>query len=885
MSNQLIVGLAAHVDAGKTTLSESMLFAGGTIRKPGRVDHGNAFLDTEQMEKDRGITIFSKEARLKWKKKEMILVDTPGHAALSGETERALEILDIAVLVVSATEGVQSHTKTLWKMLETYGIPVIVFVNKMDRFTGEKKELLHRIQELDDRIIDFSCEPDEQVALTDEQCLDHFLRKGSIPSRLIHSLVTERKLFPLFFGSALHNEGVTELLGFLSEQDQTDWPAEFGARVYKIARDSRGTRLAFLKVTGGTLSARSSLRTGVSDTEEKVTEIRQYSGARYVSVQRAEAGQLCCVAGLNSVMPGDGLGFEKRLAALQTSPCYTCKVLTEQDGDSHASMEALRILQEEEPLLGMEWIEEKKEIQIHFLGEVYLEVLKQQMKDRFGIEIRFGESSVIYRETISGQVEGVGHYEPLRHYAEVHLLLKPLPRGSGVRCTSAVSTDDLSLRWQRLIMTHLEEKTHRGVLTGSPITDIEIILVNGKAHLKHTEGGDFRQATYRAVRQGLMKAESILLEPWLSVEINCHGSVMGRVMNDLSLAGAKQESPAQLPEGRCLIRAVVSASEFRGYGLKFNALTKGDGQLNTALYGWLPCVDPDQVIREKAYDPLRDLPNTPDSVFCSHGAGVTVPWDEVEQYMHLPLSEEHGLCRNPSVKAAGNALPGSGFTDDEESLRIIFERTYGPVKARLLMRPTKKTEHPEDNGLQEISESSGSEILVIDGYNLLFAWDELKELASENIESARFRLTEWLCDYAGTTGKTLIVVFDAYKVRGNRGSVERYRNIYLVYTREAQTADAYIEKFTHIAREKARIRVVTSDRPEQLIAIGNEAQRFSAHEFAKTVSDAREELRRYLRDRYRAGGEKAMERLYKEAWKERAGDPGIRQENEDKTKS
>ena len=865
MADHLTVGLAAHVDAGKTTLSEAMLFLSGTVRNQGRVDHGDAFLDTEQMEKERGITIFSKEARLTWNKTDLTLVDTPGHTDFAGETERAISVMDAAVLVISATEGVQSHTRTLWKLLEERGVPVILFVNKTDRYEGDRKTMISVLSELSDRIADFTEDPAEAIALCDETCLDLFLREGQIPGNRIRALVRARKLFPCFFGAALRNEGIELLLDFLADFAQERiYPKEFGARVYKIARDPQGNRLTFLKVTGGELKARDQMSGGEGDGAwtEKIAEIRQYSGARYTSVPRAAAGELCCVTGLTKVFPGDGLGTERREGGQTLRPCYACRVIPGPGEDLHKVLDCLQTLTEEEPLIQAEFLEARREIRVHSMGDVYLEVLRRQMKDRFGTEISFGETSVLYRETIAAAVEGVGHYEPLRHYAEVHLWMEPLPPGSGLVFDTDVSTDDLALNWQRLILTHLQEKVHRGVLTGAPVTDMRITLIAGRAHLKHTEGGDFRQATYRAVRQGLMKARSVLLEPYLSLEVTAPQDCLGRIMNDLSLMGGKPEGPEEAEDGFCRIRATVPASACRNYARELNGQTRGQGRMTAAFAAYLPCPDAEKVIAEKGYDPLRDVMNSPDSVFCSHGAGVAVPWDQVEQYMHLPLKETKKQAAETENRPQGAALrPGSA--EEEEALRIIFEKTYGPAKARQLMTPAPKqsTSEPETQAKQEPAPEG--EILLVDGYNVLYAWEEWKDLLQDSFEAARMQLTELLCDYAGMTGREIILVFDAYKVKGNPGAAEKYKNIYVVYTREAQTADAYIEKTTLLARNRARVRVVTSDRPEQLIALGNEALRTSAREFRREVTGVQGNIAEYLAKNYRPGTERSLERLYK----------------------
>ena len=875
MGGKLTVGLAAHVDAGKTTLSEAMLFLSGAVRRQGRVDHGDAFLDIDQMEKERGITIFSKEARLGWKKTDITLVDTPGHTDFAGETERAVGIMDVAVLVISAPDGIQSHTRTIWKLLKKNGVPVILFVNKTDRYAGSREEMILSLASLNDRIIDFTGDPAEKIALCDETCLDLYLREGGIPESRIHSLVRDRKLFPCFFGAALRNEGIEPLLDFLSGfADTVERPKEFGAKVYKIARDPQGARLTFLKVTGGCLKARDPL--SCEDCEfpwtEKIAEIRLYSGARFTAVPKAEAGAVCCVTGLTKAMPGDGFGMEAQGNGQTLRPCYACRVVPEKGTDIHRVLDCLKTLEEEEPLLQTEYIETKREIRVHSMGDIYLEVLQRQMKDRFGIDISFADSGVLYRETIAGPVEGVGHYEPLRHYAEVHLWLEPLSAGSGLEFTADVSTDYLALNWQRLILTHLQEKTHRGVLTGSPITDMRITLINGKAHLKHTEGGDFRQATYRALRQGLMKAKSVLLEPYLQLEITVPAENLGRIMNDLSLMGGKPEAPEDAEEGKRQIRAIVPASACQNYGRELSAQTKGQGRMTAAFHAYLPCADAESVIAGQGYDPLRDVMNSPDSVFCSHGAGVTVPWDQAEQYMHLPMRDNSEFrVQNSEFKTPTQGTGKSGVLphEEDEALRIIFEKTYGPAKTRQLLVPVPKEIPAETTPETKGDPMPGREILLVDGYNVLFAWEEWKPLLPDHFDAARVQLTDLMCDYAGMTGKDVILVFDAYKVKGNPGSAERHRNIYVVYTKEAQTADAYIEKTTLLARQKARVRVVTSDRPEQLIALGNEAMRTSAREFRREVEQVKGSIAEFIARNNRPGTERSIERLYKEAWKKR----------------
>jgi len=863
-----IVGLAAHVDAGKTTLSEAMLFLSGVLRRQGRVDHGDAFLDTTPMEKDRGITIFSREARLSWNRKSITLVDTPGHTDFSGETERALAVMDAAVLVISAPEGVQSHTLTLWRLLEKAGIPVLLFVNKTDLFQGDPRSLLAILQrELSDRIVPFPDPDPEKLALCDEACLDAFLREGAVSERQIFRLFTGRGVFPCFFGAALKNEGVAPLLDFLADYTPSR-PAEneFGALVYKVARDPQGARLTCLKVTGGVLRTRDLLSLKSADAEwaEKAAELRLYSGARYEAVPQVEAGQLCAVVGLSRTRPGDGLGKEKARKNPQLRPCYACRLIPEPGADLHFVLDCLHTIEEEEPLIHSEFIEARREIRIQSMGPVYLEVLHRQLEDRFGLHVSFGETSVLYRETIAAPVEGVGHYEPLRHYAEVHLLLSPLPAGSGLQFDSAVSVDDLALNWQRLILTHLQERVHPGVLTGSPITDMRITLVAGRAHLKHTEGGDFRQATYRAVRQGLMKAQSVLLEPWVTLSLAVPEENIGRVMSDLSQMGASFEPPLA-ENGFSRLTAAVPASRCGDYARQLAALTRGRGRFSSSFLAYRPCPDAEKVIAQRGYDPLRDTFNPPDSVFCSHGAGVVVPWDQVEAFMHLPSlkekREQEPAAAPPVSRPAG---PARSAEEEEETLRRIFEKTYGPVRSRALVPPSQ--EAPVLSSRPE-APTGEREILLVDGYNVLFAWEEWKSLLKEHLDTAREQLIDVLCNYAGITGRDIILVFDAYRVRGNPGSAEKNRNIFVIYTRESQTADAFIEQTTYHARGRSRVRVVTSDQPEQLIAAGNEALRTSAREFRREVIQAQGDIAAFLARNNRPGTEKALERAYKEAWK------------------
>ena len=872
MARGTIIGLSAHVDAGKTTLSESMLYLSGAVRKQGRVDHGDAFLDTERMEKERGITIFSKQAVLTYKKREITLMDTPGHTDFTGETERVMGVLDACVLVISATDGVQSHTRTLWKLLDQFQVPVFLFVNKMDRFRGDYKALVKSLcGQLSGNIVDFTDPDPEQIALCDEIALDYYLKDGAVPDYRIQQLIRQRRLFPCFCGSALQNEGVEKLLDALSAFDpETEYPEAFGARVYKVARDPQGARLTFLKVTGGVLKVRDLLTLKDDNGEtlwaEKAAELRSYSGARYTPIQEAEAGRVCCVVGLSRAAPGDGLGTEIRRREAVIQPCYSCRLKIMDHTDLHKALDYLRTLEEEEPLLRVEFIEQKREIHVQSMGDVYLEVLKRQCLDRFGMEVDFSDESVLYRETILTPSEGVGHYEPLRHYAEVHLLLTPGKRGSGLRFESAVSLDDLKVNWQRLIMTHLREKVHVGVLTGSPITDMKITLVAGRAHLKHTEGGDFRQATYRAIRQGLMKARCQLLEPFMNLEFTVPEEYVGRVMNDLTAMGGQFDAPESAGEGMALLRALAPAAKCASYGREVSVFTKGRGRMGAEFFAYLPCAEQEKIVSEKAYNPTADVFNTPDSVFCAHGAGFTVPWDQVDSYAHLPLMKEQReeADQLAAPKIAQRAVY-QGTAKEDEELMAIFERTYGPVKSRQLFMPVKKaaaSAAPAAPG-----EFIQREILLVDGYNIIFAWSELKAMSRDNLEFARQQLMDILCDYSGLTGKDVILVFDAYRVQGGAGSVEKYANIFVVYTKEAQTADAFIEKTTYQAKGGARIRVATSDGPEQSIVMGNQALRVSAREFLREVEAVQGSMASFLERMNLVHAAPALETAYKEAWR------------------
>ena len=850
---RICTGLLAHVDAGKTTLSEALLYRAGCLKKLGRVDHKDAFLDTNAMERERGITIFSKQAVLGLPDAQITLLDTPGHVDFSGEMERTLSVLDYAVLVVSGTDGVQSHTETVWKLLRRYGVPVFVFVNKMDLAGADRQAVLDQLARLEEGFVPFdgSLEPDafaEALAMQSEEAMEAYLENGEVPRELITAMVTRRQVFPCLFGSALKLQGVDELLAALQEYTRQPKEAEeFAARVFKISRDEQGSRLTWLKVTGGNLRVKALLTGEDPDGQpwqEKADQLRVYSGAKFQAVEQAPAGTVCAVTGLTRTWAGQGLGEEAAGQAPVLQPVQSCRLLLPEGCDAHAVLPRLTQLQEEDPQLRIVWNERLGEIHLQMMGEVQLDVLKRLIWERFGLAVGFGPGSIVYKETIAGPVEGVGHFEPLRHYAEVHLLLEPLPRGAGLQFDSICSEDVLDRNWQRLILTHLEEKEHLGVLTGSPITDMKITLTAGRAHLKHTEGGDFRQATYRAVRQGLMQADGILLEPWYEFRLEVPAEQVGRAMADVQRMGGSFDPPELLGDTSVLTGSVPVA-EMRGYAMELAGYTRGKGKLACTLAGYRPCHDAPAVIEQVGYDPERDTENPADSVFCAHGAGYNVKWDEVPAHAHVesgvrlnePEEEETPAVRQPWRQAA----PVSSLEEDKQ-LAAIFERTYGPSKGRELFRPApvKPAEYH--------FEPSGPEYLLVDGYNLIFAWDELKKLAADNLEGARQALADLLCNYRGFHDCQVILVFDAYKVPHGTGEVSRYQNIYIVYTREAETADMYIEKTTYQLAKQRRVRVVTSDGAEQLIILGHGALRVSARSFREEVERTNGEIRRILEE-------------------------------------
>jgi len=879
----ICIGITAHVDAGKTTLSEAMLYQAGALKKLGRVDHQDAFLDTFALERARGITIFSKQAEFSLPHTEVTLLDTPGHVDFSAEMERTLQVLDCAVLVISGTDGVQAHTETLWRLLTRQGIPTFLFINKMDLDGADRNALLQELKSrLDSGCVDFGQEGpglQESVAMCDEGTLERYLERGQVEPEEIRALVEGRRLFPCWFGSALKLEGVAEFLeGVEQYAPRKCCPPQFGARVYKVARDAQGVRLTYLKITGGSLRVKTPLTGGEGEMrwEEKADQIRIYSGAKYRAVEEAEAGTVCAVTGLSRTRPGEGLGFEAAGQPPVLEPVLTYRLELPEGCDPHAALRQLRELEEEDPQLHILWDERLREIHIQLMGEVQLEILRQVIAQRFGMEVSFGAGSIVYRETIAAPVEGVGHFEPLRHYAEVHLLLEPGERGSGLRVGTACSTDQLDLNWQRLILTHLLEREHLGVLTGSPITDLRITLVAGRAHEKHTEGGDFRQATYRAVRQGLMQAESILLEPWYDFRLELPASCLGRALSDIQRMGGEAAAPESQGE-EAVLTGGAPVEGLRDYGTQVAAYTRGQGRLFCTPGGYRPCGDQAGVVSALGYDPERDTDNPADSVFCSHGAGVTVKWDQVRAHMHvdsgLRLGEEEAPPPETPVRPAERGPAGS--LEQDKELMAIFERTYGKVEQRAFQPQKKPARTSLDGEKYSIrTQKQGPEYLLVDGYNVIFAWEELERLARQDVAAARGALEDILSNYQGFRRCVVILVFDAYKVKGNPGSVERRNGIYVVYTKEAETADAYIEKTTYEIAREHRVRVVTSDGAEQLIILGHGALRLPAASFRREVEEAEGEISAILARHNRGERSRPVkEALERAAAKERSG-PG-----------
>lgn len=846
---KLVIGITAHVDAGKTTLSEGMLYTGGTIRKVGRVDNGDAFLDTDAMEKARGITIFSKQAVLAYNDMEITLLDTPGHVDFSAEMERTLQVLDYAILVISGADGVQGHTRTLWRLLERYQIPVFLFINKMDQAGTDKEQLMAEIKEQLSEGCIFFGEDDaesffEEVAMEDEEAMEQLLETGTLELDDIQQLIVNRKVFPCFFGAALKLEGIEAFLqGIEKYAVMPAYNVDFGARVFKIARDEQGNRLTYLKVTGGSLKVKS-----VVD-EQKINQIRIYSGSKFEAISEAVAGTVCAVTGLDNTRAGQGLGCEKEVTMPVLEPVLNYQIILPEGIDAALMLPKLRQIEEEEPELHIEWKEDLQEIHAKVMGEVQIEILKNLISERFGVEVAFGAGNIVYKETIANIVEGVGHFEPLRHYAEVHVILEPGETGSGMQFATSCSEDVLDKNWQRLIYTHFVEKEHVGVLTGSPITDMKITLVTGRAHLKHTEGGDFRQATYRAIRHGLKQAESVLLEPYYEFRLEVPQNMVGRAMTDIEKMHGTFEGPIQEGE-QAVLTGYAPVACIGDYPMDVVAYTKGQGRIMLSFMGYKPCHNTDEVVERIAYDSERDLENPTGSVFCAHGAGFTVPWNEVKDYMHLEsvLEEKEDSTENVMNQHRISSYVEEEWIDPEE-VDAILARTYQAnahrkedVKkwrsAKKVIAPTSTESAYMSYGAKARNATTKEAYLLVDGYNIIFAWEDFKELAESNIDGARGRLLDILCNYQGIKKCNLIVVFDAYRVQGHQTEIIDYHNIHVVYTKEAETADAYIEKFAHENGKKYDVTVATSDGLEQVIIRGQGCKLFSAREFAEEVKRA-----------------------------------------------
>ena len=842
---RLCVGLLAHVDAGKTTLSEAMLYRAGVIRTFGRVDHGDTFLDTDAQERSRGITIFSKQAVLPLPGCTLTLLDTPGHVDFSAEMERTLQVLDCAVLIISGPAGIQSHTVTLWRLLRRYQVPVILFFNKMDVQTADRDALLAAVRsELDEGCIDFS-QPQaqlfEELSLSDEALMEGYLASGTLSDAQIASLVSRRRVFPCLFGSALRQTGVDALLDTLRRYvDEPARGADFGAHVFKIARDEKGARLTFLKVTGGALTVKQTL--SGEGWEEKADQLRLYSGSKFTLLQQAPAGTVCAVTGLSKTMPGDIFGRETAAQAPALQPVLEYRLLLDDGTDAALAYGKLRALEEEEPSLHLVWNALLREIRVQLMGPVQMEILQKLIEARFGLRVSFDAGNIVYLETIAAPVEGVGHYEPLRHYAEVHLLMEPAEPGSGLQFDTMCPTDTLALHWQRLILAHLAEKAHRGVLTGAPVTDIRFTLVSGRAHLKHTEGGDFRQATYRAVRQGLMKAQSVLLEPWYAFRMELPAPGVGRAITDIQRMQGEYDPP-ETDGDQAVLRGSAPVRLLREYQTELTAYTRGQGRIQLRVSGYRPCREQEQIVKEIGYDPARDLENPASSVFCAHGAGYEVKWQDVDAAAHLPLLRLGGPAQQEPQRIVKSVAPG-GAPELEKELLAIFERTYGAIRRRDVLPQMMLRSEDKREFLQSLGPAD--DFLLVDGYNILFAWDELKELSRTSLDTARHVLMNLLCNYQGYRGCTLILVFDAYKVPQGLGAVEKYHNIHIVYTRQAETADQYIERLSFELRGRRRVRVATSDNLEQLIILGHGAERISAQRFHDEVYAAQAEIERIL---------------------------------------
>ena len=842
-----VIGILAHVDAGKTTLSEAMLYLTGAVRRLGRVDHQDAFLDTFALERQRGITIFSKQAQFPLGELEVTLLDTPGHVDFSAEMERTLQVLDYAILVVSGTDGIQGHTQTLWDLLRRHGIPTFLFINKMDLAGAERESLLVQLQKrFGEGCVDFGA-PEEELAesaaMADEALLEQYLKDGALGWDALADAVARCALTPCCFGAALQLSGVEAFLAVLKNCVRPKhYGGDFAARVFKIARDEQNNRLTYLKVTGGALRVKDLLSDREGAWQEKVNQIRIYSGAKFSPAETAEAGTICAVTGLTRTRPGQGLGAEEDAPAPLLAPVLNYRMRLPEGCDAHSFLPQLRQLEEEDPALHIMWQETTGEIHVLLMGEVQLEVLTYLIRRRFGLEVSFDEGSIVYKETIAAPVIGIGHFEPLRHYAEVHILMEPLPRGSGVQYASACDTDSLDVNWQRLILTHLAEREHVGVLTGNTLTDVKYTLLMGRAHLKHTEGGDFRQATYRAVRQGLMQAESILLEPCYAFRLEVPAENVGRAMNDLQRMGGQFEGP-ELSGGSAVLTGSVAAAAIRGYWTELAAYTKGRGHLSCTLKGYEPCHNAGEVIEKIGYDALRDTENPADSVFCVHGAGHVVPWDQVAEHAHLRSDLLLSAPRAAESRRAGGS--GAGLNDKE--LEEIFVRTYGPIKNRGMDALAQRRRTAERPSLDDVAYVHKDDVLVVDGYNMIFAWDELKAVASEHLDAARAALVRLLCNYQGMRGCRVIVVFDAYRVKGNAGASEKEAGVEIVYTKEGETADAYIERLSYELGRTHHVKVATGDALEQIVVLGHGAQRLSTRELKWEIEQVNERIEDYLK--------------------------------------
>lgn len=844
MAKNITIGITAHVDSGKTTLAEAMLYTTGQIRKIGRVDNGNSFLDTDLIEKDRGITIFASQVEFNAGGTHITLLDTPGHVDFSAETERTMQVLDYAVLVISGTDGVQSHTSTLWKLLRKYEIPVFIFVNKMDLTCADKSFILDKLRkQLSERCTDFSDNIDENCASCDEKLMDLFF-DGELTDSDIIKAISQRRIFPCFFGSALKMYGIEEFISGLDKYTiESEYYSDFGLKVYKISYDSKGTRLTHLKVMGDELKVRSELTYKTADGEEvtnKISSVRFYSGEKFRTAETALAGQICAVTGLDGTYSGQGIGCERNSDRAVLEPVMTYSIEIPDEKNVYDVLKDMRQLEDTDPQLHIVWNEQLREIHIQLMGAVQLEVLSRIIEEKYGYSVIFSNGAVAYKETIANTVEGVGHYEPLRHYAEVHLLIEPLPRNSGLIFDTAVSEDKLDRNWQRLILSHLEEKIHIGVLTGSPVTDIKITLVSGKAHLKHTEGGDFRQATYRAVRQGLRSAESVLLEPYYDYELEIPSEYVGRAIADLQRMSAEFNPPETVGE-MSVIKGTAPVSELNDYQAEVIGYTRGKGRISCVNGGYKECHNADEIINSIGYDCDGDTDNSADSIFCSHGAGLNVKWYDVQNYMHLTSCLEHEK-EEPEQKV--RRFVERAVSDKE--LMEIFERTYGKIdrEPRKAFKSAKvKADYSKP---VKVPVYSGSDYLLVDGYNIIFAWDELKKIAEKSLDDARKELAKIMCNYQGYTGYEIILVFDAYKVKRNHRDVEKYYNISIVYTKESETADTYIECTSHELVKNHRVRVATSDGAEQMIILGNGAMRISAGELHKRVDDMNKAIHEFI---------------------------------------